>query len=227
VDSREHYGTYVVDKFIKAGIDAEIATLPQSSGADYVIANTYGSCALQRKDSMAEICGTPVSDKYKSAMEELLLGILPRLISFTNNPILLVEESHVIGEQGYLFRRKDNHWVETGMHCTSYYGFLETVRMMGVDVVCTRNLDASIWYLISMHGYLGKCHYPRHKKMFTSGQRAVGMLCCAPGVGERAAAQVLANYSIQELLEVDESKLKALKSAQLASIKKITGWKSS
>lgn len=206
---------------------SEICNLPYPSGCDYLIANTYGSCGVQRKDSMAEICGTPVSDKYKSAMEELLHGILPRLVSFTNNPVLLVEESHVIGEMGYLFRRKDNHWVETEMHCSSYYGFLETVRMMGVDVVCTRNLDASIWYLISMHGYLGKCHYPKHRKMFTNGQRAVGMLCCTPGIGEKKAAQILANHSIQDLHGVDEKDLKVLTSAQLASIKKIVGWRSS
>lgn len=225
MDSREHYGSYVVEKFNKAGIDAEIATLPQSSGADYVIANTYGSCSVQRKDSMAEICGTPVSDKYKSAMEELLIGILPRLSSFTNNPILLVEESHVIGEMGYLFRKQDNHWVETGMHCSSYYGFLETVRMQGVDVVCTRNFDASIWYLISMHGYLGRCHYPKHKKMFKTGQQAIGILCSVPGIGERKAEKILQRYSIQELLEVDASDVKELTPKQLSGIRKVFSWR--
>ena len=135
------------------GVDAEVATLPYASGCDYLIANTCGSCGIQRKDSMAELV---------VQMEELQHDILPRLCTFTDNPVLLVEESHTIGDRGYLFR-KDNTkkvWIETGMHCSSYYGFLETVRNTGIDVVCTRNLDQSLWYMASLHGYLASNHFP-------------------------------------------------------------------
>lgn len=176
---------------------------------------------------MAEICSaTTVSKtkKFKSAMEELLHDILPNLAAFTDNPILLVEESHILGERGYLFRRDRNHWVETGMHCSSYYGFLETVRNLGIDVVCTRNLDASIWYMISMHGYLGRMHYPKHLKMFTAGQQALGMLCCVPTVGEKRAMQALGEKSI---VEIAMSKTVAgLTDTQLGKVKKVLQWKS-
>lgn len=176
---------------------------------------------------MAELCGPPVSKTkdHKSAMEELLHDTLPRLSIFTDNPVLLVEESHIIGERGYLFRKHQNHWVETGMHSSSYYGFLETARNLGVDVVCTRNLDASIWYMISMHGYLGKHHYPKHAKMFTDGQRAMGMLCCVPKIGEKRAAQALGSgKSISEIATAKS--VKGLTENQLEKIQKVLKWKS-
>lgn len=155
-------------------------------------------------------------------MEELLQNILPRLITFTDNPVLLVEESHIIGEKGYLFRKQDKYWVETGMHCTSYYAFLETVRNMGIDVVCTRNMDASIWYMISMHKYLGKFHYPKHEKFFKTGQQAVGMLCCIQGIGEKRAQKALASSSIAGMLS--RKTVDGLTDIHLAKLKKVLNW---
>ena len=190
----------IKDKFHKAGIESEIACLPHNSGCDYIIANTHGSCAIQRKDSMAEICGNPVQDTYKSAMEELRFEIIPHLVQFSDNPVLLVEESHEIGENGYLFRKQDRLWLETPMHSSGYYGFLETVRQMGCEVVTTRSLDHSIWWMISMHNYLGRYHYPKHKKAYNPGQSAMGMLCCVPGIGEKRAEKILSKHSISDLI---------------------------
>jgi hypothetical protein len=223
IDSREHYGSQAQAVFSRHDINSEIVTLPHTSGADYLIANTHGSCAIQRKASIEEICGTPVSDRFKSAMEELRYEILPNLIEFSRNPVLLVEETHNIGEMGYLFRRDGNVWRETSMHCSSYYGFLETVRSMGVDVVCTRNFDQSIWYMISLEGYLGKCHYPRHLKSFGLDQQATGMLCCVPGVGEARATKALKGYSIADLLHA--SQVDGLTAKQLLKVKNVLRFK--
>lgn len=226
IDIKEHFAEYAKAKFAENDVHSDIINLPQSTGCDYLITGTYGSCGIQRKDSIAEICGTPVSKtkKFKSAMDELLHDILPRLSSFTDNPVLLVEESHILGERGYLFRRNGKHWVETGMHCSSYYGFLETVRNMGVDVVCTRNLDASLWYMISMHGYLERCHYPKHSKMFTTGQQAMGMLCCVPKIGEKRAMQALGAKSIAEM--VNSKTVPGLTDIQVRNLQKVLKWKS-
>ncbi len=172
------------------GVESEIATLPYASGCDYLISNTCGTCGIQRKDSVKELI---------IQMEELRYDILPRLIDFTDNPVLLVEESHIIGDDGYLFRRDGSVYLETGMHSKSYYGFLETVRMMGVDVVCTRNLDASIWYMIAMDGYLSNEHYPKHLKSFKPHQSALGMLACIPKVGMKRATKALESKSLIEM----------------------------
>jgi len=158
-------------------------------------------------------------------MEELQHDILPRLCTFTDNPILLVEESHTIGDRGYLFR-KDNTkkvWIETGMHCSSYYGFLGTVRNTGIDVVCTRNLDQSLWYMVSMHGYLASNHYPRHAKSFKPEQQAMGILCCIPGIGEKRAEKVLATHSIADLLTCGQ--VDGLTGKQLQKVQKVLRYK--
>jgi mannose/fructose-specific phosphotransferase system component IIA len=223
VDSREHYADFVVEKFKDVGVEAEIACLPHNSGCDYIIANTHGSCAIQRKDSMAEICGNPVQDKYKSAMEELRYEIIPNLVQFSDNPVLLVEESHEIGEKGYLFRKQDRLWKETSMHSSSYYGFLETVRLMGCDVVCTRNLEQSIWWMISMHGFLGKRHYPKHQKFYGPEQSAMGMLCCVPTIGEKRAEKILSKHSISDL--IFDKNVKEATEKQKQRIEECLRWK--
>lgn len=214
IDIKEHFAEFVQSKLNLAGVPSEIINLPYPSGCDYLISNTHGSCGIQRKDSMAEL---------SQQMEDLRYDILPRLCTFTDNPILLVEETHMIGEKGYLFRRDGKVWTETGLHCTAYYGFLETVRNMGVDVVCTRSLEHSIWYMVSMHTYLGKYHYPKHPKMYKVDQMATGMLCCVNGVGEKKAEKVLKKYSLSEL--PSQHKVDGLTEKQLEKVKKVLRWK--
>lgn len=134
-------------------------------------------------------------------MEELRTDILPRLCTFTDNPVLLVEESHQIGDRGYLFRKDERSkmFVETELHATSYFGFLESARMIGINVVCTRSLDQSIWYMISMDGYLSREHYPKPLKSYKPHQQALGMLCCVPGIGIKRATAALQERSIDEM----------------------------
>ena len=222
IDSRERHGEYIQNALTKIGVECEVCGLPYQSGADYYISNTRGSCAIQRKDSMKEICGHPVSDKYESAMEELRLDILPRLVTYTSNPILLVEESHIIGEMGSLFRKENGLYVETGMSATSYYGFLESVRMMGVDVVtlhATGDLYPTIWYLAAMDGYLSREHYPKHLKTHKPYQSAIGMLCCVPGIGQKRAEKALQKHSLKEMVELEQ--IDGLTKPMISKLKKV------
>lgn len=160
-----------------------------------------------------------------SQMNDLQEDTLPRLIAFTENPILLVEEDFTIGEMGNLFRKDSTAklWIETGLHSSSYYGFLESCRSRGVDVVCTRNLDQSIWYMAAMHGYLGHHHYPKHRKLYKPYQQAMGMLCCVPGIGEKRAEKVLESNSVEDICSAE--KIDGLTEKQLKKIQMVLRWK--
>jgi len=222
IDTREQQGDYIKARFDSIGINSEIATLPYSTGADYLISGEYGTVAVQRKDSMAEVV---------VQLDDLQHDILPRLISFTSNigadPILLIEESHIIGSGGYLFGKRDKVWIESGMRASSYYGFVSTVKKMGVDVVTVRKStaaipDETVWYLASLDGYLQKQHYPKQIKTFKPEQQALGMLCCIPGIGEVRARKALEEYSIAELVTARD--VKGLTDKQLLKVQKVLKW---
>lgn len=217
IDNREQNADYIKLKFDSIGIESEIVCLPYKSGADYYVANTHGSCAIQRKSAMKELV---------TQMEDLRYDILPRLISYTDNPVLLVEEDFQVGDAGYLFRKEGSMYIETQMHSSSYYGFLETVRMMGVDVVAVRattDLMPTIWYLAAMDGYLSKFHYPRHIKTFKPNQQAVGMLCCVNGIGMKRAQKALDGNSIKDVIGMQ--KVNGLTDTQLKKVKKVLTWR--
>jgi len=159
-------------------------------------------------------------------MEELRTDILPRLVTFSDNPILLVEESHRIGERGYLFRKEGNMLVETQMHSSSYYGFLESTRMMGINVVtvpATPDLSHTIWYMAAMDGYLSREHYPKPLKSYKPHQQAIGALCCVPGIGAKRAATILERYCIADLIRLKE--VDGVTPTQLKKIQKVLGAK--
>jgi hypothetical protein len=159
-------------------------------------------------------------------MDELRTDILPRLITYTDNPVLLVEESHRIGEMGNLFRKEGSLYKETGTTATSYYGFLESIRMMGVDVVTVQaatDLMPTIWYLAAIDGFLSRDHYPKHLKSFKPNQMALGMLCCVPGIGMKRAAKALEGNSIKDI--ATKTKIEGLTIKQHQKIKRVLEWK--
>jgi ERCC4-type nuclease len=86
------------------------------------------------------------------------------------------------------------------MLATAYYSYLETIRKTGVDVITTRDLNQSIWWMISLHNYLGKNHYPHHKKYHTMHEIAVGMLTAIPTIGEARANKALKESSIRGMV---------------------------
>jgi hypothetical protein len=145
-----------------------------------------GSCAIQRKVVVSEMI---------SELDEIMHDIAPRLKAFSENPCFLFEENFSISKDGYL--QDKNSGRSTEMLITSYYGYLETLRKMGLDVYTTRDLNASIWWLVAMHGYLGKNHYPKHSKYFSEKEQAAGMLMCVPGIGEARAEKALKHNSIR------------------------------
>jgi hypothetical protein len=188
VDTREQNGDHIIRRLTKMNIEAELMTFPQDTGCDYLITNTHGTCCIQRKVALPELT---------SELDEIMNDIVPRLISFGDNPSLLVEENCGIDESGYLTDRNSGR--SSQMLATSYFGFLETIRKMGVDVYCTRDLNSSIYWMAAMHGYLAKHHYPKHRKYFSVEEQAVGALCCVPTIGEKRAVKALSGSSLGQM----------------------------
>lgn len=186
VDSREHNAQHFVNRFTAAGIDSEIVCFPQNTGCDFLITNEKGSCAIQRKVVVSEMI---------TELDEIMHDIAPRLKNFSDNPCFLFEENFSISKDGYLQDRNTGR--PTELLITSYYGYLETLRKMGLDVYCTRDLNASTWWLTAMHGYLAKNHYPVHTKYFSEREQATGMLMVVPGIGEARAEKALKQNSIR------------------------------
>ena len=132
-----------------------------------------------------------------SELDQIMYEIIPALKNFSENPVMLLEENFGISKDGYLFNRNDNR--QTDFKATSYYGFLETIRKSGVDVVTTRDLNQSLYWMIAMHGYLGKEHYPKHRKYHGTKECAIGMLTAVPGIGEVRASKALSHSSIRAM----------------------------
>ncbi len=154
-------------------------------------------------------------------MDELLYETLPALKNFSDNPCLLLEENYGITKDGYLYNRNDSR--ETQMLATSYFGYLETIRKMGIDVYCMRDLNQSIWWLISMHNYLGKEHFPKHTKYFSLQEQAVGMLTAVPTIGDARAAKALQKSSIRGMC--GRKQIDGLTGKQVEKLQKVLQWK--
>ena len=187
-DSREQASSYIIKFLMAQGIDAEVVCFPQNTGCDYLISNIFGSCAIQRKVVVPEMIGE---------LDEIMFDILPRLQNFSDNPVLCLEENFSITKEGYLYNRNDSR--ESQLLATSYYGYLETIRKSGIDVITTRDLNCSLWWMVAMHGYLAKQHYPKHRKYFSTEEQAVGMLTAVPGIGPARALKALQQHSIREM----------------------------
>ena len=215
MDSREQNAPYIIKRLAENDIDSEIVCFPQETGCDYLISGTKGSCSVQRK----VVCSELISE-----LDEIMYDIAPRLKNFsgsTGNPCFLIEENFGISRDGYLYNRGDNR--ETQMLATSYYGFLETLRKMGVDVYCTRDLNASVWWMIAMHGYLAKNHYPKHRKYFSLQEQAVGMLTAVPTIGENRALKALEHSSIRGMCGMKQ--VEGLTMKQSGKLQSVLGWK--
>lgn len=189
-DSREQNGPYAVKFFKSHGIDSEIVTMSTDTGSDYFITALKDSAAIQRKVVCSELL---------SELDITLNETIPHLKNFTDNPIFLVEENYQINDDGYLMNRNNSR--ESQMLATSYFGYLETIRKMGVEVVMTRDYSESLWYMLSLHNYMEKEHFPKHVKGFKPRESAIGMLSCVSKVGEKRAEKALRKQSMYEMVK--------------------------
>lgn len=211
VDTREQNGPYIKSRFEEAGIESEIATLSTETGADYIISGEKDTVAVQRK---------VVCSEFISELEEIVNDIAPRLLGYSEHPVFLIEENYEITKDGYLLNRQNGRHSE--LLATSYFGILETLRKMGCEVVTTRDLNSSIWWMISLHGYLGKNHYPKHTKYFSLQEQAVGMLTVIPGLGPARAEKALAKNSIRVMSGMN--KVPGLTETQSRKLSEVLRW---
>lgn len=186
IDSRERNSYHIVKFLTSKNVESDIICWPTETGCDFLIVNTKGSVAVQRKVAVSELI---------SELDITMNETIPALKAFNDNPVLLIEDNTGINKEGYLYNRETGR--ETEMLATAYYGYLETIRKSGVEVVMTRDLNASLWWMLSVHNYLEKNHYPKHRKYFTEQEQAMGMLMCVPGIGEKRAEKALMQNSIR------------------------------
>lgn len=162
-----------------------------------------------------------VCSEFVSELDEIVNDIAPRLAQFGENPAFLVEENFDITKDGYLQNKQTGY--PTALLATSYFGILETLRKMGLDVYCTRDLNASIWWMVAMHGYLSKNHYPKHRKYFSLQEQAVGMMTAVPGLGPARAEKALAQNSIRSMANL--KKIPGLTETQSKKFKEVLMWR--
>jgi len=68
-------------------------------------------------------------------------------------------------------------------------------------------LDQSIWWMASTFSYIGKEHYPKQKKGHNHTMQAIGALCCINNFGITTSKELLKDYTIKELMAMDEKRL--------------------
>lgn len=211
IDSREQNAPYIQKRLVESDIDTEIVTLSTETGSDYIISGEKDTVAVQRK---------VVCSEFISEIDEIMNEIAPRLLGYCEHPVFLIEENFEITKDGYLQNRQNGRHSE--MLATSYYGILETLRKMGIDVQCTRDLNSSIWWMISLHGYLNKNHYPKHKKCFSVQEQAVAMMTLIPGIGTTRAEKALQKNSIRVMSGM--KKVPGLTDAQSRKLGEVLRW---
>ena len=196
IDSREKKADYI-KSYLESigGINAVITCI--SHGGDYMIINGNQCVGVQRK----------TSDEIFQQMKAIQTDIIPALSELTDSPVLLIEEQFSIGKDGHMYRKQNGFLYEVGLTATSYYNFINSIRLMGCEVVCTRNLDQSIWWMASTFSYIGKEHYPKQKKGHNHTMQAIGALCCINNFGITTSKELLKDYTIKELMAMDEKRL--------------------
>jgi len=199
IDSREKKSDYI-KKYLEdiGGIEAIVTCL--SHGADYVIINGNQSIAVQRK----------TSDEIFQQMKAIQTDIIPALKELTDSPVLLIEEQFHVDKNGHMYRKQNGFLHEVGLTAKSYYNFINSIRLLGCEVVCTRNLEQSIWWMASTYSYIERDHYPKQKKGHNHAMQAIGALCCINNFGVTSSTKLLKDYSIKDLVLMDDKELKKL-----------------
>lgn len=195
IDTREQNQDYIFSKLQDSGVECVISCL--THGMDYLIVGTHGSIGVQRK----------TFNEVAIQMQAIREDIIPSLADSTDYPILLVEETFRVDEQGMMWRKEGNFLKPAQLSARQYYNFLQSIRQMGCEVVTTRDLDQSIWWMYSMHSYVHEQHYPKQKKRYGADMQAMGSLCCFNGIGISTAKKILQKHTLQELMEMNEHDL--------------------
>lgn len=199
IDPREQHKEYITKYFDSIGGVPSVITV-LSQGVDYLIVNDHGSVGIQRKSS----------DDLFQHMDKLRTIDIPNLRDATDNPVLLIEEQFHVDRNGHMYRRQNGFLYEVGIIASSYYNFINSIKLMGCEVVCTRNLEQSIWWMVSTHSYLKLEHFPKQKKGHEHIMQAIGALCCVNNIGQTSATKLLKKHTLQELMCMSDTELQKI-----------------
>ena len=157
---------------------------------------------------LQELLGRKCKDTKTTVQEEGVGGILTEMPTKKMRANIIVADLQKVFPLEYAMIRdlqKRDVEIEKQKYLSN---FLDCIRLMECEVVCTRNLDQSIWWMISTHNYIGQDHYPKQKKGHTHEACAVGALCCINNFGQVSAKKILKEHSIAELICMDEKGLR-------------------
>jgi hypothetical protein len=212
IDTREQEREFIETRLNALNIDTTITCLEH--GMDYMIVGTYDVVGVQRK-TFPEIC---------TQMQEIREDIIPALMDLTESAVLLVEEYFQIDNQGMMWRKEGNYLKPANISARMYYNFLQSMRQMGCDIVVTRELANSIWWMYGLHSYIHEFHYPKQKKRYGAEMQALGALCCINNFGPTIGKKLLKDHTIHELLNMKDSELgKIMTKNQVYNFRRVFG----
>lgn len=212
IDTREHEWQFIELRLNASGVDTAITCL--SYGIDYLIMGDCDTVAVQRK-TFPEIC---------REMSEIKEEIVPALLDMSESAVLLIEEYFNIDNNGMMWRKEGNFLKPANISARQYYNFLQSVRLLGCDVVVTSSLADSIWWMYSTHSYIHEQHYPKQKKRHDAKAQAIGSLCCLNSFGVTASTKLLKDHTIAELIVMKDVDLgKIMNKNQVYNFRKVFG----
>jgi len=195
IDTREHEWEFIEMRLQALGIETFVTCLEH--GTDYMIMGTHDTIEVQRK-TFPEIC---------TQMQEIREDLVPCMLNRTESAVLLIEEYFTIDNNGMMWRKEGNFMKPANISARMYYNFLQSIRMMGCDVVITKNLEHSIWWMNATQNYINTEHYPKQKKRYGADMQALGALCAINSFGITASKKVLEKHTISEMIHMKDSDL--------------------
>lgn len=185
IDSREQFKDIIQERFQQLNIYAHIMKLDYYT--DYLLTSeteVEGVVAIQRK----------TINEILTQFEEIRESI-SELGNYGGSMWLLVEEDDLfISKEGKIMSRRGKMLYETGMRAKSYYNFLYSLEKQGISIKTTRNLDFSIWWIYSLHGYIQAEHFPSHTRKYSQAEEVIGCLQRIKGIGEKKAKDIYMTY---------------------------------
>jgi hypothetical protein len=213
IDTREHEWEFIEMRLQALGVDTAVTCLEH--GVDYLIMGTRDTVSVQRK-TFPEIC---------TQMQDIREDVIPAMMDASpDSSVLLVEEYFTIDNKGMMWRKEGNFMKPANISARMYYNFLQSIRLMGCDVVVTKNLEHSIWWMNAIHTYVHNEHYPKQKKRYGANMQAVGALCAVNSFGITASKKVLEKHTISELIHLKDSELgKIMTINQIVNFRRVFG----
>lgn len=201
IDSRERFSDIALKVFTLRDIQAIINVIPGAENptedfyTDYLITSDDPdwpeSVAIQRK-TVSEVL---------SQMEEIRTRS-HKMLNLAKHAVLIIENRDSIrfSEEGNMTVKRNYITVEVSQNDLSFFGFIDSLKADGIDVIETQSYRETLCRLSVIHHRIQQLHYPKRPVGYSPLEQAIGCLCCAKGVGEKTAKAILEQGSIKDYI---------------------------